>query len=168
MKKRWSEISGTSVLTDGKDRPAGRVNAAFINPENGTLIAFLIGFSKVLTPIDIEKWSSDHILISSEEVLVGTFDILRLSQFGLRRTFFIGKTVFSKSGKKFGRVRDFTIETKTTSLLDFEVSKGFFFLKWGKRIFSYSDIFEITERSITVNVEPEQKAKAKMQTAMAG
>lgn len=163
MKKRWSEISGTPVVTDEKMRPLGRVNAAFIHPENGTLIAFLVGFSHVLTPIDIEKWCADHILISSDEVLVGTFDILRLSQFGLRRTFFMGKKVYSKNGKKYGRVRDFTIDTKTSSLLDFEVSKGFFFIKWGKRIFSYSDISEITDNSVTVNVEPEQKAKVKMQ-----
>lgn len=157
MKKLWSEISGLPVLLSESEKVLGKLNGAFVHPETGVIIAFLVGFSRVLVPVDIEKWKKDSIVIGDEDVLVSPFDILRIEEFGFRRTYFLTKNVKSKKGVKYGTVKDFTLETTTSSLLTFEVSKGFFWFTWGKRIFSWGDVSEITETSVVLTCEPEEK-----------
>ena len=156
MKKMWSEISGIPVTLSESEGVLGKLNGAFIHPETGTIIAFLVGFSRVLVPVDIEKWGKNSITIGEAEVLVSPFDILRIEEFGFRRTYFLGKKVRSKKGYRYGTIKDFTLETTTSSLLTLEVSKGFFWVTWGKRIFSWKDISEITESAIILNCEPEE------------
>lgn len=163
MKKMWSQISGIPVTIHESDKVLGKLNGAFIHPETGSIIAFLVGLSRVLVPVDIEKWSKDSIIISDADVLVSPFDILRIEQFGFRRTYLLGKKVKSKKGYRYGTIKDFTLETTTSSLLTFEVSKGFFWVTWGKHIFSWKDIFEITESAVILNCEPEQKSKEKLE-----
>lgn len=158
MKKMWSQISGMPVALPESGGTLGKLNGAFIHPETGAIIAFLVGFSRVLVPVDIEKWSKDSLTISDEDVLISPFDILRIEQFGFRRTYFLGKKVKSKKGYRYGTIKDFTLNTTTSSLLTFEVSKGFFWMTWGKRIFSWKDIFEITESAIILNCEPEEQS----------
>jgi len=139
----------------------GTLNGTFMHPETGQIIAFLVGFASVLSPVDIEKWRKESIQISKKDVLVPPTDILRIQQYGLRRTFLNGKKVLSKSGRRMGKVRDFTIETRTSSILTFEVSKRFLGIEWSKRIFSYDDISEVTEKAIILAVEPEATKKAR-------
>ncbi len=159
MKKLWSDISGLPVTLSESERVLGKLNGAFIHPETGVIIAFLLGFSRVLVPVDIEKWSKDSVTIRDTEVLVSPFDVLRIEQFGFRRTYLLGKKVKSKKGVKYGTVKDFTFETTTTSILSIEVSKGFFWFTWGRRIFSWTDVYEVTESEVVLNCEPKEQEK---------
>lgn len=160
MKKLWSQVSGFPVVLPEDEKRLGSLNGVFMDPETGQIIAFLVGYSRVLTPIEIEKWRSDRVQVNSKDALSPVSEILRIERYGLRRSFLNGKRVFSKSSKRLGRVHDFSFDPSTNSILDFEVSRRFFWFEWGKRIFSYKDIEEVTERAILLNVDPEEKVKA--------
>lgn len=161
MKKLWSQVSGIPVQVGETERNLGSLNGIFIDPETGQIIAFLVGFSKVLVPVDIEKWTRDSVLVPDADVLISPFDITRIDKFGVQRSYFLGKKVLSGSGKKFGKVRDFLFESTTNSILQFTVSKGFFGIKWDERIFSRKDISEITADAVILNVEPEAKDRVR-------
>lgn len=167
MKKQWSDLVGMPVIVTEDERPLGELSAVFLHPENGQFIGFLVGFTKILAPAEIERWRSDYVKVRSHDALVSPDDILRLSTYGFRRTLFNSKKVCSKSGKYLGRVRDFCFESGTCSLLSFDVSKKLLWLEWNKRTFSYKEIFEITEKFIRLNVEPEEKVKGQTLPAIA-
>lgn len=167
MKQIWSNLYGSPIALSEEEGTLGRLNGVFMNPENGQVIAYLVGLGRVLAPSEIEQWKPDHIQIASADALVSPYDILRLQTYGLRRSFLYGKKVRSQSGKGMGRVDDFTIDTMTNSIISFSCSKGFWGLKWDQRIFSISDVFEVTENHIVLSVEPEQKVPvAKKQKAL--
>jgi len=157
MRKQWSQVSGFAVIPSEEERPLGYLNGVFMHPETGQLIGFLVGYSRILVPMEIEKWHSDHIKVKGTDSLIPTDEVLRIRNFGLRRTFLNGKRVQSKNGKRLGRVRDFCFETTTSSLLTFEVSKKILWIEWGKRLFSYKDIEEVTEKTIVISAELEEK-----------
>lgn len=166
MKKHWSQIAGLPVMLSEQDRPLGSVNGAFLHPETGQIIGFLCGYSHVLPPIEIEKIYSDYVKVRSDDSLASPMDILRIRDYGLRRTFLNGKRVRSKNGRHLGRVRDFCFDTATYSLLTFDVSKKILWLEWAERLFSYKDIEEITDNAIILNVEPEKKAMVRAQVPL--
>lgn len=168
MKKLWSQMSGMSVRLSEEERNLGALNGVFVNPETGQIIAFLVGFSNVLAPVDIAKWDTESITIHDSDALVSPFDITRIKEFGVKRSYFLGKQVRSAiSGANFGKIRDFLFESTTCSILQFTVSKGFLGIHWGERIFPYKDIKEITEKAVILNVEPEEKEKAKLEAVPA-
>lgn len=162
MKRRWTSISGTPVvLSEDKEHSLGRLNGLFMNPETGQIIAFLVGLTRVLSPVDIEKWGKEFIQISTKEAIVSPTDILRIQEYGLRRSYLNGKCVHSKSNKHLGKVRDFTINTRSNSVLSFDSSKRFLGIEWNKRLFQIKDISEVTDKAILLNFEPEATEKIK-------
>lgn len=165
-RRYWSRISGFPVVTaegrtTGESKILGRLHGVFLDPERGHLIGFLVGYTRILVLTDLEKWEPSCVQVSSQEALAPVFDILRIQQFGARRCFLNGKKVYSKSGKRLGRVRDFSFDTGANTLLDFEVSKEFLWLEWDKRDFRAEDIAEITEKGIVLNLDSEEKEKVK-------
>ncbi|MEK9159777.1 MAG: PRC-barrel domain-containing protein [Patescibacteria group bacterium] len=166
MKKQWTDLVGLAVVVSEEERPLGVLNGTFLHPETGQLIGFLVGYTKVLVSAEIEKWHSDYVKVRDADSLSSPMDILRIRDYGLRRTFLNGKRVRSKNGKTLGRVRDFCFDTATSSLLTFEVSKKFLWITWADRLFSYKDIEEITDNAIILNVEPEKKAMVRVQVPL--
>lgn len=168
MKKHWSQVGGLAVMPSEEERPLGYLNGAFMHPETGKLIGFLVGYTRVLVPVEVEKWHSDYVKVRDAESLAPALDILRIRDYGLKRTFLNGKRVQAKSGKWLGRVRDFCFDIATHSLLTFEVSKKFLWIEWDKRQFSYKDIEEVTEKAIVVTADMEEKkAPTKAQVPLA-
>lgn len=161
MKKQWIDLDGLPVMISEEERSLGALSGAFMHPETGQIIGFLVGYIKVLAPIEIEKWHTDYVKVRDEDSLASPMEILRIRDYGLRRSFFTSKRVRSKSGRSLGRVRDFSFDVSTYSMLTFEVSKRFLWIEWSKRIFSYQDIFEVTDSAIVLSVEPEKKAMVK-------
>lgn len=159
MNRLWSSIDGIAVTLEDSERALGKINGVFMNPETGQIIAFLVGLTKVLSPVDIELWGREKIQIRNEEDLTFPTDILRLNNFGLRHCLLNSKRVRSKLGKNMGKIRNFTMDTRTDFLLTFEVAKRFLGIEWDKRIFPYKDISEVTEKAIILDVEPEDTEK---------
>ena len=163
MKRQWSAITGSPITTSENGKVLGRLNGVFMNPETGQIIAFLAGLAHVISPIDIEQWQNDYIQIKDKDALVTPEDILRIQEFGLRRTFLNTKTVRSKSGKRLGKVHDFTIETRLDSIISIDVSRVFLWWEWNKRTYSYMDISEVTESAIILRLEPDDPDAIKRQ-----
>jgi sporulation protein YlmC with PRC-barrel domain len=159
MKRHWSSIVGLPVFSAEEEKLLGRLRAVFVHPETGQILAFLVGFLNVVAPRDIRHWGKDKMEIASEEDLVKPEEILRIQEFGLRRTLLNGKKILTRSGKRLGRLKDFSIDTTTDSLATLDVSKRFLFWEWAERSFPATDIREITERAIVLNVEEEQVEK---------
>ncbi|MFA6023930.1 MAG: PRC-barrel domain-containing protein [Candidatus Gracilibacteria bacterium] len=160
MKLHWSQLDGLAVISSEEDRPFGFVTGVFMHPETGQIIGLLLGYSKMVVPVDIEQWNKDYIRVSGPEAFTTPLEILRIQEFGLRRTFLNNKRVLAKNGQSLGRVRDFCLDTNTSFLLSIEVSKKFLWMEWDKRTFDYSDISAVTEKAIVLTVEPEEKEKA--------
>lgn len=155
MKRRWSTVSGFAIHLEDEQDVLGRLHGVFMNPETGQITAFLVGISKVLPPVDIERWHQDSVQISDKDSITRPEEIMRLEQYGLKRSFLNGKKVISPSGRGFGRIRDFTFETTTSSVLSIYTSKKILGIEWDRRIFPYKDIQEVTEKAIILSVEPE-------------
>jgi len=162
MKKHWSAIAGLPVVVDDDPGSLGALRGAFMDPEKAQIIGFLVSYTQVLVPMEIEKWHQYFVQVGSEEALAPVLDIFRIEQFGLRRTFLNGKRVLSKSGEKLGKIRDFCFDSMTHALLTFEVSKRFLWLEWSKRIFEAKDIEEVTPAAIILNVDLEGTEKVKL------
>lgn len=161
MKKNWSQVVGLPVYSsEEEEQLLGRLRAVFVNPESGQILAFLVGWFRVATPHDIRQWGKDGITLRSSEDLVPPSDILRIEEFGLRRTLLNGKKVLTRSGKRLGRLRDFAFDVTTSSLTTLDVSKTFLWFEWAKRTFPAKDIQEVTDRAIILNVDEEAPEKA--------
>jgi sporulation protein YlmC with PRC-barrel domain len=159
MKKHWSQIAKLPAKLDPDSNELGRINGVFIHPDNGQIIGFLVGIMKVLVPVDIRKWTTKHVLITEHDALMAPMDIYRLKESGLRRAFFNGKRVQSKSGRSYGMVRDFRIDLTHNQLITFEVSKRFLGIEWAQRQFQFRDIDHISDSKVIMVFEPEDAQK---------
>ncbi len=164
MKRHWSQILGLPILTLAEGTHVGYLTAVFFDPETGKILAFKAGFAKVFSPTDVQAWHSNRIELSDMEALVPPEEISRLRNFGLKRSRLFGKKVQTRDGTRLGRVYDFCMDSTTSSLLSIEVCKSFLWWQWDSKIFPFSAIQEIQENAVILNVEPEQKVKAKAQT----
>ena len=167
MKSTWSQVESTPVFAPESERPLGFLRGIFFHPESGVALALQVGFFSVCAPTDIERWTPSGIHLNADEALSSPQDILRLKQFGIKRCALLGKKVRSKSGIRMGRLRDFTLETGSVSLLTFSVSKRFLFWEWNRAIFSFKDILEITENEVILTVDPRQSVPAKKEVKLA-
>lgn len=165
MKREWSSLAGLNITTD-EEQVLAPLSGVFMNPETGQIIAFLAGLTRVLVPVDVQQWKKDHLIVSDKEALVLPTEILRLQEYGIRRSFLNGKRVRSASGKNMGKIRDFQIEVSTSSIIEFMASKKFLGIEWAESQFSYKDIQEVTEKAIILSIEPEQKAKQPRRAAL--
>lgn len=147
------------VLSTVASRSLGHFKFAFVHPETGQFIAFILGISGAATPADIQKWGKAQILVDMQRP-TPPFEIVRLKQFGPKRCLINNKTVLSKSGRKLGSVSDFSLDTQTNRLVAIHPTKSFLFWEWDMRTFTYEQIDHISERSIHLNIEPEAKVKA--------
>lgn len=165
MKHHWSTVVGLPVFSSEDENMLGKLRAVFVNPETGQLLAFLVGWSHVVSPRDIREWKQNGAFVHSTEDLAHPEDILRLQEFGLTRTLLNGKKVFTKDGKKIGTLKDFIFDTATDALVSIVVAKQFLFWEWDERTFPVKEITEITEAAIILNLENEQKEKERSQMA---
>lgn len=152
MKRRWSTLAGLPIFTTDK-RLVGHISAAFMHPETGQIIAFLVGWTQVLPLVDIERWGHGDLQINDEEAIVAPGELIRLQEFGPAHCLLNIKSVRDKSGRRLGKLRDFTIDTTTNSLISFSVSKRFLGLEWGHRLFSWQHVSEVTRSSILLQVD---------------
>lgn len=160
MKRHWSTVAGLPVIASEEEIFLGALRAVFVHPETGQILAFLVGWLNVVTPGDIRQWGKEKIEVHSSEDLVRPDDILRIQEFGLRRTLLNGKKVLTRTGKRLGRLKDFVFDTTTDHVVTLETSKTFLFWEWAERSFPAKDISEITEKAIVLNVDEEQVEKA--------
>ncbi len=157
MQKAWSTLIGLAVQTEDAARPLGLITGLFLHPDSGQIIGYKVGFGSVVSPSDIVEWHRGSVTISEEEALQPLKDSWRLQEYGPRRCNWIGKKVLSRSGKSMGQVQDLFVNLSTSNVMQFEVAKGFLMFRWDRRIFPLTDVQEVTDNAIILNVEPNQK-----------
>lgn len=148
MKQSWKQIRGNGVHLSVEQAAVGHVSAALFNPENGRVLAYMVGLSKAITPSDVQVMKKKNWLVG-EDAFINPLDLHRVREFGLRRCFIYGKKVLSKSGKNLGRVRDYTLEHH--QLVQIEC-RGLF---KPKRLLPADWIDEITQSAIVLDREAE-------------
>jgi len=159
MQRHWSTIAGLPVISSNEEQLLGRLRAVFVHPETGQILAFLVGWTHVIIPRDIQKWEKERVWVCDSEDLLAPKDILRIQELGMRRTLINGKKVLSRKGKRLGHLKDFSFDPATDHLTSLSVSKNFLFLEWAHRKVSAKDIQEITDKAIVLNIETQQKEK---------
>lgn len=159
MKRHWSTIAGLPVLAHEGERQLGRLRGVFVHPETGQILAFLVGLFKVITPRDVRQWENDCVWVNDPEDLLSPSEVLRLEEFGLRRTLLNGKKVLTRSGKRLGTLYDFSFDPATDRLATLDVARRFLFWEWDYRTFDAKDIQEITASAIVLNADNMQKQK---------
>ncbi len=159
MKRYWSQIAGLPVLSAEEGKILGKIRAVFVHPESGKILAFLVGWLRVMTPKDIRTWGKEQVEINSSEDLSYPEDILRLQEFGLRRTLINGKKIVDKKGKRLGQLKDFSFDTTTDCLVTLDSARSFLWWEWSQRSFPVKLIAEITDQAIILNIEEGQKEK---------
>lgn len=151
MKKWFTDLLGTPIMMSKTPFQIGRMLELVVDPDNGSLIALVTTGRQVIAPIDLCPFEFGRFQVKEADVLLETDELIRLQTTPKEKRRLFGKRVITKSGEKLGRVYDLAFEMGTFSLVEFLVCKKIAFL-WTlqKRIFSFKDILEITEKAIIV------------------
>ncbi len=150
MKRYWKDIA-VNVQLKNSGQNHGYLNATFIDPESGKVLAFLAGMGHVVAPIDLSNWELESVQLSTPNALVVPSELVRLEQFGLRHCMLNLKPVHAKDGKHLGRVTDYQLDLTDDQLLQIEVTKGLLFTN--KRLVSWEHIDHITESAIHLKTD---------------
>lgn len=152
MERFYSKILGTAVVYDDALRPLTSIKDVVIDPENGKVIAFVVNSNGklVISPIDIESWH-DVIKIHSEEVIIGSDEILRVQEVINGGIHIFGSRVVTKDGDYLGKVKDFSIDSNGLGLLKIYAAKDILgLIRYDSRVISYKNIIEILPHKIVV------------------
>ncbi len=158
MHKTWLSLAGLKLVSNENDT-LGKMRGALMDPERGQIFAFLTSWRNAVPAQNLEGWKKTQITLTDPEAIESPFELWRVQQFGMMRCFLNGKKVLSASGKKLGRVHDFSFDTLSMQVLSFEVWKNFLAWEWGHRIFTWQDVSEVTDSAILLNIEPEATKK---------
>ncbi len=159
MHHLFSQISD-KTLTDPEGHSLGRARSLFLNPENGQVIAFAVGWGQGIAPMDLAQETHHVIEVQNEDALIPLLDFWRLEELGLTHCSILGKLVLSRSHQKLGRVCDVELSPDFNQVLKIHTAKHFLAWTWDERIFDWKDISEITPRAVILNVDAQKKAIA--------
>lgn len=151
MKKWFTDLIGASIVIHKTPFQVGRMLELVTDPENGSLIALITTGRQAIAPIDLCPFEFGRFQVREADVLLEADELIRLQTIPKEKRRLFGKKVITKSGEKLGRVYDLAYDMETFSLLEFLVCRKILFL-WTlqKRILSFKDIIEITEKTIIV------------------
>ena len=150
MKKAFSSILGTQVISDQAEAMISLVTNVHMDPDSGGIIALQCGFKQVLAPIDIRSWGRKSIHVVDHDALTTPEHLLRLQSVDPEREELIYKRVVTEAGEMLGRVYDYIIDTKTMHLHQLVVKKKIFFFTVFEAIYNRKHIVEIQKDRIVV------------------
>ncbi len=157
MHHLFSQISAKN-LTDPEGHALGHARSLFLNPENGQVIAFAVGWGQGIAPMDLAQETRENIEVHNEDALMPILDFWRIEELGLAHCSILGKLVLSRSNQKLGRVCDVELSPDFRQMLKIHTAKHFLSWTWDERIFDWNDISEITPRAVILNVDAQKKA----------
>ena len=149
MKKTFSKIIGSNVISNQAEGVISIVTGVHIDPENGKIIALQCGFKQLLMPMDILRWSR-NIYVNDYNSLTTREHILRLQSISKARDNIMYKLVYTENGEHIGRVYDFTIDTKSMMLVNLSVKKKFLWMILFETMIPHKNIIEIQDMKIIV------------------
>ena len=156
MIKFASELILKPVIMKREHALVGIVEDLVMNPDNGELVGILVreGFGKknlkTLATKDIISITTDYYLISEYESLGELDEIVRVKkvlELGIK---LVGSKVVTVLGIVLGRVRDYTVNTKSLHLDKLYVDQGVFRPLARELLISFPQIVSIEKDVVTV------------------
>lgn len=152
MEKFYSKVIGTPVLVEEGFRPIASVQDIVMDPERGTVIAFVVDINKgkVIVPFDVLSWG-DAIRVNDHASVVDSEDVLRVEEVQHSGVKVSGNKVETEEGKALGKVLDFSVNSKTMDIKKLYVGRTILGLvKFETRLIPAKNIVEILEDKIVV------------------
>lgn len=151
MERIYSNIIQTPVYDDGI-RPLTSVKDVLVDPETGKIIALIVNPNEnlVIIPIDIVSWKG-AINIHHADHIINADEVLRVTEVQKMNIPIFHNNVETKSGKRLGKVVDFSVDADDLVLRKLYVAKEFLGLvRFENRIIPAKNIIEILEGKIVV------------------
>lgn len=155
-------------------RTGGRIGTAtglIINPNNLKVVGWYIDdrFSSndlILLANDVRDISNKGIIINDHEVLSEPEELVRLKEVLEVGYDLIGKKVVGESGKKYGKVSDYSIETNGLIVKKIYASRSILKdFSGGNLSIDRNQIIEITKTKVIIS-DPTEKSKATAASAV--
>lgn len=148
---------------------------AIVDPEDLRIIAYTLDGplmrdpenGNILITDDVREISQNGMIIDSIDRLVNREDIIRLDQVMNLNFNLIGLKVVTQSGKKLGKIVDYTFDSQSFSIFQLIVQRPMFSsLNDPQLTINRSQIIEIDDYKITIKHDKEQvKVEKKAQQA---
>lgn len=162
-----STMLNSPVLSLHIGGPIGITTSAVIDPSDLSVIAYTVNGAvirnnsengDILDVADIREVSDQGLIIDSDDVLVNREDIIHLDEIMKLNFDLIGLKVVTKSGKKIGKVVNYTIDTTTFSVYQLIVQRpiGFSSILDPQLTINRSQIVEIDDYKVTIKHDKEE------------
>lgn len=151
-----SEIINLDVFSLEDNAVLGKVRDLIVDPENGKLIALQIygrGISKdrnLISILEIKYFDSEMLAVESKKQIESKQEMPKAYEILKAKIRILKNKVFTENGDYLGRVRDFALDFNDTLARIYVSRAGFESLVGYQRIFSFSQILEISARKIIV------------------
>jgi len=150
MRRLFSELIGIQVVDSHTTHQCGVVRDLIIDPEKGTVLAFIVGKNKIVAPMDVER-IGNALFINSSDHITSIEDILRVDEVHKRNIQILGAQVRGiETGMYLGRVFNYSIDTTHMRLTAIYVAKLFLFFKYEEKNIAAKNIVEIKANEIRV------------------
>lgn len=152
MELLYSKILGTPVISDGP-RPLTSVEDLLLDPDNGTVVAFIVNAGKnlMISPVDVLEWNASAVHVGHSFVIIEAEEVVRVSRIQEDGRRFYRNKVYTKNGLYLGLVYDFSVDSKSEGLKKLYVAKDFLgLLRWDKRIIGWQNVLEVRADRVIV------------------
>ncbi len=165
MLKLHETLIGAAVLSLRTGGRAGTTTGLIINPNNLRVAGWYVDdrFSSdrlVLLANDVRDITAKGIIINDHEVLSQPEELIRLKEILEIGYDPLGKKVVSESGKKYGKVSDYSVETNSMIVKKIYASRSILKdFSGGNLSIDRNQIIEITKTKIII-ADPSEKSVA--------
>lgn len=158
--KDFYSVRHLPLLTYSSGETVGFLHDLIIHPDTGKIEALWVLPTQLPIPYaivdfaDILEWKR-NLYVRNEGVLAEPGEILRLNSILERGVKFLKNKVMSENGVFLGKVANLDFDTRQGVLKNIYVQKGFLGFSWGRRVFDWNGILEVTPDFIVVKeIEP--------------
>lgn len=170
MKKHYSELIGTPVLSRDSAKPVARVFDVILDPANGNFVALSVhpALRMVVGAKDIISWAP-VVTIRDSESMIEPSEVVRIQKVLDSHTSFIKNRVETESGKYLGRVYDFSFDVNLGALVKIMVAHSFLgIVRWDERVIPASEIIRTEPERIVVKDDLLLERVSQPEQAMVG
>lgn len=164
-----STILNLPVAATDTHSAIGRVRQIVINPENGTLLGFVVkplGFfskEKILSEQDMVEIDKNGIVTKSEENLVESSEVVRIAKVLKVNINIIGQNAITESKKNLGKIYDYVLDTEMQL-----ISKYYIHSMLAEKILPHDKVVKIDKKAVVFSDDViEQTPQAEMESAAA-
>lgn len=170
MKRLYSELLGTPVMSRDSAKPIARVFDVILDPASGNFVALSVypALRRVVAARDIVSWSP-AITVRDSESVIEPSEVVRIQRVLDSHTTFMKNRVETESGKYLGRVYDFLLDVNLGALLKIMVAHSFLgIVRWSERVIPAGEIVRTEPERIIVKDDLLVEPIARPEQVMAG